>query len=791
MLPVVTPAADTPFNDWDIVATSPWPAWAHAVVAVIVGVAIAASWTSTRGAPPRLRAGLLVLRVLFGALLVAVLLQPGRRLLATSKEPDRVVVAVDTSASMAVGAGSDQRIRQAARAALAVVDDVARREPPLSPEVWLFDDTLQKASVDDLRALADGARAPTGPATRLALPVDAAGGSDGSAGGGSGVGAPLGGVVVISDGGDTTGLQASLSADLRERVGALGGAPAAPLHTVVVGADAGFEDIVVERVVADEFAFVRNPMNVEVTLRQRGYGDQAVPVTLAEDGVVVARNEVGFAGAASAKTTFTFTPQRAGKHLYTVQAAVLAGEAIAENNRADFTVKMIRDRIRVLQVAGRPSWDERFVRRLLKENPSVDLISFFILRSTTDISGAPNSEMSLIPFPTKELFTEQLNTFDVVIFQDFNYRPYQMGIYLQNVADYVKNGGGFLMLGGDLSFSEGDYDGSPVADVLPVRLRPGHGHLDTADFVPVVTDAGRRHPVTDVMGFVDGVGALDPYASLPPLQGMNLVAGLAPDAVALLTHPTMNDDDGRAQPVVAVRDVGKGRSVAILTDTTWHWALPQAASGRGASGDAHRKLLANTLRWLIRDPELSHVKLTLDAKGDIARGVEPGAPVTAEVRAFDARYDAEAGAKLRLTLLPLDTAGSRQAPVVVQGETGADGTFRAPLSPSGPGAWRVRVEVEKNGQPIGIDEDVFVVRATSLERLYGEARPDLLASLAAAGGGQSVDVDDVKGLPFVDHGRVRVHRQKTEPLWNHPAVLAALTLLAAGEWWWRRRRGFA
>ncbi|MBM4281308.1 MAG: hypothetical protein FJ137_11305 [Deltaproteobacteria bacterium] len=787
MLHDVTPAPDTPFNDWDIVATSAWPAWVHALAVVAVVFALALSWTSTRGAPLRLRLGLLSLRAVLGALLVCLLLQPGRRLLATSRQPDRVVVAVDTSASMAVGEGNQQRVRRAATAALAVIDDVTQREPPFAPEVWLFDDTLKKAGVDDLRALADGARPAQGPATRVALPLEAVIEADG------GARAPLGGVVVVSDGGDTTGLPVALTTDLRERAARLGGSdPPAPLHAVVVGADASFQDVVVDRVVADEFAFVRNPMTVEVTLRQRGYGDQAVPVTLAEDGVLVAKNEVSFAGEATVKTTFTLTPQRSGKHLYTVQAAVLAGEAIAENNRADFTVKLIRDRIRVLQVTGRPSWDERFVRRLLKENPSVDLISFFILRSTTDISGAHNSEMSLIPFPTRELFTEQLGTFDVVIFQDFNYRPYQMGIYLQNVADYVKNGGGFLMLGGDLSFSEGDYDGSPVADVLPIRLRPGHGHTDVEDFVPVVTDAGRRHPVTDIGGVVDtGAGNGNPFAALPPLQGLNLSAGLQPDAVALLTHPAQNDDNGASQPVIAVRDVGRGRSVAITTDTLWHWALPQAANGRGSPSDAHRRLLANTLRWLIRDPELSHVKLTLDAPGDIARGVEPGAPVTAEIRAFDARYDAEPGAKVRLTLQPLDTAGARQAPVVVQGETGADGTFRAPLHPQGPGAWRVRVEVEKAGQAIGFDEDVFVVRAASLERLYGEARPELLAALAAAGGGQAVDVDDVEGLPFVDHGRVRVHRQKTEPLWNRPAALALVALIAAVEWWWRRRRGFA
>ena len=106
----------------------------------------------------------------------------------------------------------------------------------------------------------------------------------------------------------------------------------------------------------------------------------------------------------------------------------------------------------------------------------------------------------------------------------------------------------------------------------------------------------------------------------------------------------------------------------------------------------------------------------------------------------------------------------------------------------------MRVDVVEDGgtgRPAGADEDVFVVRGASLERLYAEARPDVLKALAGASGGKAVDVDDVKGLPFADHGRVRVHRQKTEPLWNTPAALATVVLLAGAEWWWRRRRGFA
>ena len=792
----MTPVAPVAFNDWDLTSLTTLPTPALLAAGSVLLGALALSTTSTRGAPGPLRLLLFSLRLALCVAVFFVVLEPGRRLLATSKEPDRVVVAVDTSSSMGVGEGSNQRMRQAAAAAKDLVDDVVARG--FVPELWFFDRSARPGSVAELQEFESGSRRPEGSGSSLSVVVDAAADTEN-------VHVPTGGVVIVSDGADTNGLTPALSDDLRQRIASLGFPSSAPLHTVVVGADSAFKDVVLERAVADEFAFVRNPMKIEVRLRQRGFAGKAIALTLAEDGAIVARTEVTLpADGVEGRAYFELTPQRAGKRLYTVQAPVLDGEAIAENNRLDFTVKLIRDRIRVLQVAGRPSWDERFVRRLLKENPSVDLISFFILRSPTDISGANNNELSLIPFPTKELFTEQLHTFDVVIFQDFNYRPYQMGIYLRNVADYVKEGGGFLMIGGDLTFAEGDYQDTPLAEVLPVHLRPGRSHLDFESFTPVVTEAGLNHPITDIsavgLNGVNGGGAAGPFAALPPLQGLNLVAGLEPGAVALLTHPFSNTDDGSPQPVIAVRDIDKGRSVAVMTDSLWHWALPQ--QGALAVGvDAHRKLIANTLRWLIRDPELSHVKLALVTEGrQNSGGVEPGAEVMAEVRTFNTRYQPEGGARLRLTLTPLDgsSAGASGSTQTIEGESGADGTFRAPLRPDHAGAWRVRVDVVGDSSSaaaanrvLGSDQDVFVVRATSLERMYGEARPDLMRALAGAGGGRSVDVSDVKGLPFMKHGRVKVHRQQTEPLWNTWAALAVVTGLAALEWWWRRRRGFA
>lgn len=768
---------DVVFNASEVVALTRLPTWGVALLALALAAAVLLGALATRGAPAAVRAGLLSMRVLLCAGVVALVLEPGLRRMATSVEPNRVVLVLDASASMATDEGGTTRARQAAAAARALVDDLATRSAPFVPELWLFDGEARRASPEELEALATGAKAPDGKVSRLAKALDAVPLGEGAP--------PLGGVVIFSDGADTTGLSAALTPELREAA-ARGGAA---VHTVALGSSARFKDLALERVVADELAFVRNQLTIDVNVRSKGY-DALVPLTLKEDGRPVATTEVKVEDGQSAKASFTFEPQRAGKRIYTITAPVLADESIAENNRVDFTLKLIRDRIRVLLVAGRPSWDERHVRKLLKENPSVDLISFFILRSTTDLTNAGNRELSLIPFPTRELFTEELGTFDVVIFQDFNYRPYQMAPYLENVKQFVEEtGGGFMMIGGELSFSEGDYEGTPVADVLPVQLLPGRGHLSTEPFAPLLTDAGRSHPITD-LGDLSGGDAQAGLATLPPLEGLNLVAGVREGADVLLAHPFLNVGSQPA-PVVVVAEIGKGRSMAVLTDSTWGWGLPHV--GAGGRGDAHRRFFANALRWLIRDPELSRTRITVDLP-DATRGVEPGTAVPLEVRTFNSRYQPEGGDTVRLTLTPLDAADGTP-PVIIDGVTGEDGSFHTTFLPPATGVWRARVDASAGPagaqKAIGADEDAFVVRATAAEKLFSEPRPDVLAALAAAGGGRAVQADDVRDLPFVDREVQRVHRQRTEPLWNRLWVVAALVGLAGAEWWWRRRRGFA
>ena len=146
---------------------------------------------------------------------------------------------------------------------------------------------------------------------------------------------------------------------------------------------------------------------------------------------------------------------------------------------------MIRDRVRVLHLSGRPSWDERFLRAMLRRDPNVDLVSFFILRTESDEQPWNRNDLSLIPFPTYEIFEEQLRSFDLVIFQNFNYAPYGVEPFLPNVRDYVEGGGALAMVGGDLSFTSGGYGATALRDVLPVELPPTPPRADGRRATPI------------------------------------------------------------------------------------------------------------------------------------------------------------------------------------------------------------------------------------------------------------------------------------------------------------------
>ncbi|HVI73538.1 MAG TPA: glutamine amidotransferase [Anaeromyxobacteraceae bacterium] len=769
------PLLEAGYNAWRLTSLAPWPPWAIALFVAAAVLAVALAWRGLAGEPRRgRRAALVALRAASALLALFLLLEPALRLLQTSRVKSRLAILVDGSRSMRfpIEPGGPTR-------AAAVADFVRRHRAELERlgdrvtlEWHAFDRELSPA---DPGALARGAPASGGR-------TDLLGALKAASGGGSG--RKLAGAVVLSDGADNTALAEGLTPAARAELRALG----VPVTAVAVGSAAP-KDLAVERVAVDDFAFVRNTVTVEVTLTARGFGREEVPVVLRREGAVVAHGTVRLEPGKERYTLpLSFAPDTTGTFVFTVAAPVYPGEAVAENNARSFVLRVIRDRVRVLLVAGRPSWDERFLRTLLKQDPNVDLISFFILRTASDQPGS-QEDLSLIPFPVTEIFGDQLRTFDAVVFVNFAYQPYRsldIERFLPALRDYVTRGGGFAMIGGEQGFGEAHYGQTALADVLPVEAAEGLGITETA-VKPHLTAEGRRHPVTSlVAGEVANEGA---WAALPALPDLNRTRPLPPESGArvLLDAPAA-PVEGRAAPLVAVREVGSGRALAVATDSSWYWGF--VAAEESGSSRAYQRFWNNALRWLVRDPALTPVQVEPDRPA-----VEPGEPVGLSVSVRTPDYGPGAGLPVHGELVGEDGKTVARGDAVA----GADGTARLELVPPGPGAYKViasarprcRQEPCPPDAPVETATGAVAVRASGPEDADAAPRPELLRAMAEATGGAFSTAD--RGLPPVHLAEadvVEVGRRKDVPIWDRAWFLAALVASLGVEWVLRRRWGY-
>ena len=725
----------------------------------------AAVWLSFRGfrsdpAGGR-RVALLAFRLAAALLVLVLLLEPGIELRAESRVRARVALLFDTSRSMQFPAGpaGPTRAQELQRWAAQHQADLAQLASRFQIDTYGFDRELQPADLGRLPADPQGAS------------TDILGALNAAASGGTG-GRPLAGLFLASDGADNAELSQGVSQAAAVELHRL----QAPVFALPVGAQA-LKDLAVEKIAVDDFAFVRNQVTVDVTVAARGFGSTDVPVILRREGQVVAQKTIRVDGGQSKyDVKLAFVPDRTGKFAFTASVPVYEGEAISQNNARSFVLKVIRDRVRVLLVVGRPSWDVRFLRQLLKKDPNVDLISFFILRTPGDDPHSSQDELSLIPFPTQEIFQEQLKTFDLVIFQNFNHRPYRMAQYLDGIAAYVRDGGAFAMIGGDQSFSAGDYAGTPIEDVLPVTLLPsGPTAVDETPAQLHLTEAGRRHPVTELA--TSGSQNESIWSSLPRLPGLNTAGPLKGGSQTLL-------QSAEGRPVLVVGESGRGRVLALLSDSSWYWSFVAAGAAQGPR--AYETFWHSAIRWLVRDPALTPMRVTAERPSFEPGGEAPALDV--QVRGSD--YGAAGGA--RISVVTSSATDPQQHPAAAA-VAGPDGNARVVLPPLPPGAYKATVTAKRaDGASVGEAEDAFVVAPASRELIEAAPRPEILRAIAETTKGRVVDAgDSLAALPWRDPERVEVGQRTSKPLWDNWKVLVVLCLVVGTEWTLRRRWGYA
>ena len=455
------------------------------------------------------------------------------------------------------------------------------------------------------------------------------------------------------------------------------------------------------------------------------------------------------------------------------------------NNERSVLVPAIRDRIRVLQVAGHPSFDVRFLRDHLKSNPNVDLVSFFILIDRSDVRVNAD-ETSLIPFPVQELFEQELPGFDLVIFQDFEYGPFGVGQYLPHVKTFVENGGALAVLGGGRSFEKGHYHGTKLEEILPVKLNAtGTASPDRGGgFRARITEEGYTHPLLRLLPDPTENRLL--LSRMPLLYGANRVHGLREDALALIVHPELRDRTGNPLPIISLREVGKGRTMAITTDSLWRWNFVH--SGKGGDAYPYNRFWTASIDWLMRDAEMNPLRLVVEPPS-----VYDGEPITAHLTVASPSYKPASSHPFVLELSRVDALVKKTQDQVVMRfddrKSGKDGLVEVSFTPPGPGVYRLSASARFGDKVLQTSRLLVVDPGTEeLVRVYDPE--DLFGLVAKASGGKTYDATrDLQGMELKKPETLLVSRERERPIWSHAGVLFLAVFLLAMEWAFRKRFG--
>ncbi len=525
-------------SDFSIALSPLLPVWLLATLSLgavlVIGLGL---WTRRRGTWLRFLGFALILLALFDPALVREERQPLK---------DVVAVVLDRSGSQSIGERTDQtdQARAALEKSLALLGNIETR---------IFDAGQTNADSDGTKlfaALREGLA--DVPAERV------------------------GGVIVVTDG---------IVHDIPSSADALGFK--APVHALITG-HAGERDRRIELVEAPRFGIVGKDLTV--SLRVLDSDDHGEPVNLVvrRDGVDIAK----FDGRPGQIIKVPVRIAHGGANVIEFEVPVLPGELTAINNKAVAIIEGVRDKLKVLLVSGEPHAGERTWRNLLKSDPNVDLVHFTILRPPEKQDGTPINELSLIAFPTADLFGRKINDFDLIVFDRYSNQTILPPIYFQNIVNYVRDGGALLLAAGpDFSGPDGLFF-SPLGQISPVRP---NGQLIERAFRATVSDDGRKHPVTRGLQGAD---------QTPPAWS-DWFRQISGDTIR--GTPVLTGADKR--PLLVLSREGKGRVSLLLSDQMWLWA-------RGFDGGGpHIDLLRRLGHWLMKEPELEEEALRASVRG--------------------------------------------------------------------------------------------------------------------------------------------------------------------------------
>jgi uncharacterized membrane protein len=706
-------------------------------------------------APTRWRR-LLALRIVAILLVVLLLFRPVLSLERDELERRAVVLAIDASASMTT-ADDPTGASRFEQARTRVIDWSARLKRDFDLHVVPF---AERASPLEHPGDLSGLK-PSGEATSLSRALAASAGAVPKR--------DVEAVVLISDGVHNAAGDPVATA---RKLGVV-------VHTVGVGNtlknSPSHRDVRVADLACPEQLPVNNKAQIVAHIGQAGLSGQVVKVAIEEDGKVLDQSELVLRDGEPQEMAFAFVPTAKGRHAYTVRVPPVADEKIVQNNHRTAVAQVVDTKIRVLYLEGtlRAEYGA-LVQRFLSKDPDIEFCALVQTRPNVFVERSNMSELKLAGLPADAATFEK---FDVILLGDLDasyWKPGPMDLLVRRVRD----GAGLLALGGYHSLGPGGYGGTPIEAILPVVCGAREIGQIADPFLPVLTPAGRDHPIfASIAKFFPTPGSPAQASGLPPLDGCVRVQGARPGALVLATHPS---GDGKL-PVLAVQPVAKGRSAVFTSDTTRNWQQAPRAMDQESP---FTRFWGQMIRWLANRTVELKAEAGINARTDKAY-YEPDSPIkiSAAVRNAEGEGTDQAEVTARVKAPQGTTDAVSLTPV-----SGSAGSYEGSLEPKRPGTYEMVVEA-RVGQALLKAEAVSVeVGRPNLEFDRLDLDDALLGRIASAGGGRYYHISNAGDLPAdLVRKENRRHVSVEQPLYSPRLFWILFVGVLAAEWVLRRR----
>ncbi|MGE4226649.1 MAG: glutamine amidotransferase [Vicinamibacterales bacterium] len=746
------------FDQGELRFAAPAGAWL-ALAAGLGAVAVAA--VAYQRAPRRLttrdRVVLTALRAALIALLLVCLFRPMLVLRAAVPHQNVIGVLLDDSRSMRIADHDGQPRSAYVQEEFGAADRGLRRA------------LGERFTVRTLRFAGGLASAPTGEdltftgtTTRLGAALDQARQQL--------AGVPLAGLVVVSDGADTSGaaLEPSLLALKASGV---------PVFAIGVGRETAERDLQVGRITAPRTVLAGTTLLLDAVVTGHGYAGQSLTLDVLDSGAIVGSQTFTVAPDGQPTTVrVRFTAADPGPRVFSFRVAPQPGELLTENNSRDVLVDVRDRREKILYFEGEPRFEMKFLRRALTDDKQLQLV---VLQRTADNKylrlEVDDPEELVGGFPTTR---DELFQYRGVILGSIEAAAFT-GDQLAMLSEFVdRRGGGLLMVGGPRAFSEGGYAGTALGDTLPVvleRMSPPAEPVVTRLAVRP-TRAGAGHAVSQIAA-TDAASA-ERWADLPELTTVNAVTAVKPGATTLLSAG--EDGSRRERPVLAFQRFGRGKSAAFTPQDSWLWQMHASIS---VEDQTHETFTRQLLRWLV-DGVPDPVELTTSTDR-----VEPGDPITLTAEVSDPSFVAVNDAQVTATVTGPDGA-TATVPLTWNGQR--DGVYAGTLATSAPGWYEATVEAMRGGSSLGAS--TVHVNAGPGDAEYAETTLQMAAlrRLAEDTGGKAYTPATASALledvQYTGRGITAVEERE---LWNAPLMLVLLLGLLSAEWGYRRAVGLS